>query len=157
MPELIPLPEDENPELLGPEWIPLPKDDDLDLLVSEWIPLPQDKDPELLMPESIPLPSDDELDLLPDLLNSDDLDLALKGPMTMLPTPARRESRARPPRGAPKAPKAMLALNGRRGGGPPGLAVVGVRTANLRSRVSFLCGASVSRIGENFYAHIPRH
>lgn len=115
VPELIPLPEDENPELLGPEWIPLPKDDDLDLLVSEWISLPQDKDPELLMPESIPLPSDDELDLLPDLLNSDDLDLALKGSMTMLPTPARRESRARPPRGAPKAPKAMLALNGRRG------------------------------------------
>ena len=122
VPELIPLPEEEDPEFLAPEWRPLPRDDEQSL-VPDWIPLPEDKDPVLLIPESISLPSDCDLDLLPDFLDGDDLDLASQGPITMPPIAARRGSRPRPPRDAPKAPKAMLVLNTRggakRGSSPP--------------------------------------
>lgn len=112
----IPLPEDEDLDLLAPEWIPLPEEEDAELLDPEWIPLPEEEDLEFLMPGEIPLPSDEDLDLLPDLPDSEDLDLAPRGPTTKPPTFDNKESRAIPPRGAPKAPKAMLALNVR--GGP---------------------------------------
>lgn len=82
----------------------------------EWVPLPEEKDLEFLMPEEILLPSDEDLDLLPDLPDSEDLDLAPKGPTTKRPISANNEGRAIPPRGAPKAPKAMREFNAR--GGP---------------------------------------
>lgn len=112
----IPLPEDEDLDLLAPEWIPLPEGEDAELVEPEWVPLPEEKDLEFLMPEEILLPSDEDLDLLPDLPDSEDLDLAPKGPTTKRPISANNEGRAIPPRGAPKAPKAMRAFNAR--GGP---------------------------------------
>lgn len=146
----IPLLEDEYLNLLTPEWIPLSEDDDAELLKPERIYLPEVKDLEFLIPEEISLPSEDDLDLLPDLQDSEDLNLAPKGPTTEPPTSGDKGSRAIPFPGATKAPKAMIVLNARDGPkrgscsrGPAGLVVVGVvgvRTDNPRGKARFLCG-----------------
>lgn len=142
-PVRIPLPEDEDLNLLVPEWIPLPEGDDSKLLEPEWIPLPEERDPEFLMPEGIPLPSGEDLDLLPELPDSEDLDLDPKGPTTKPATSANKKGRGIPPRGAPKAPKAILALNARGApglghlpGGLAGLVAVGPHTGNPRNQAS---------------------
>lgn len=43
-PESVPLPAEDDLDLLVPEYIPLPEDDDLNLLAPQWIPLPEDED-----------------------------------------------------------------------------------------------------------------
>lgn len=50
-PQSVPLPAEDDLDLLVPEYIPLPEDDDLNLLAPQWIPLPEDEDLELLVPE----------------------------------------------------------------------------------------------------------